>query len=205
MAPKKRRYTGELATPIKWPDPPTFEGAVTEKRAKERHQQKAEAQVQRKLAKKMSSLMSEYGLTGKKDFTELAWKLAFEHVPGFKLVLPAYKELGIVEGYVPKPKRGRKLRWDPLRLEMLLAAVETVKRDCGLNTDRQALKFIANNPDYKKVWGLPMNHRGTSKQWIETLESRLQEAKRQRASLLSLSEEFETIRSRQLRMKFRKS
>ena len=45
-------------------------------------------------------------------------------------------------------------------------------------TDRQALTFIVNDLQHAANWGVPQGHRGSKEQWIETLESRLQDAKR---------------------------
>jgi len=59
MASKPRRYTGELATPIVLPAPPTFWGAVTDKRVKEfwrdheRHLLKTKQNLEQKLTRKM--------------------------------------------------------------------------------------------------------------------------------------------------------
>jgi hypothetical protein len=43
--------------------------------------------------------------------------------------------------------------------------------------DRRALAFMVKDEGYGATWGPPPNHRGTKQQWIETLESRLQDAK----------------------------
>jgi hypothetical protein len=37
---------------------------------------------------------------------------------------------------------------------------------------------MATNPQYATVWAPPPSHKGSKRQWIETLESRLQDAKR---------------------------
>jgi hypothetical protein len=95
MAAKRRRYTGELATPIVWRDPPTFEGAVTPARVKEfwrnyeRHQREAEQRIAEKLLQKMTLLMKHYRIVDE-NLAALAWALASQHVPGFK-ILPETK------------------------------------------------------------------------------------------------------------------
>ena len=69
MPAKRRRYAGELATPIVWPAPPTFEGAVTEERVQEyrrkceNHQREVGQRVEQKLLEKISLLMKHYGIT----------------------------------------------------------------------------------------------------------------------------------------------
>jgi hypothetical protein len=171
MAAKRRQYTGELAKPIIWPDHPAFWGAATDRRVEafrrkyERHQQKAEDRVQRKLSRKMRLLIRHYGIEDETNAAALAWALAFEHVPGFKVIYPEAKS-----------KRGRKLKWDAGRLEDLYETVQAIKHRHRLS-DRQALTFMVNNRQHKSTWDVPAGHRGSKQQWIETLESRLQHAK----------------------------
>ena len=71
-------------------------------------------------------------------------------------------------------KRGRRSEWTLKRLDDLLTAVESTKRRHGRSTDREALLVVARHGN----WVRPGNHRGSHEQWIETLESRLQDAKR---------------------------
>jgi hypothetical protein len=42
---------------------------------------------------------------------------------------------------------------------------------------RNSTSFMATNEKYAKVWGKPSSHKGSKQQWIETLESRYQDAK----------------------------
>jgi hypothetical protein len=164
-------YKGRLAKPIILRPPPTFWGAATEKRVaayqkKRTHHERANAAlVKRQLWKKLALLFDHYGIVQKKDMTALALTLALEHVPGFKVQFPKAKS-----------RAGRKPKWDPGRLEELYETVQAVKRQRGLK-DRQILKLLVNNRQYAPVWGVPVGHKGSKDQWIETLEARLQDAK----------------------------
>jgi hypothetical protein len=195
MSGKRRRYAGELAKPIVWPDPPTFWGAAIEKgrrkywRDYENHQRKVEHDVHQKLLKKMSLLMKHFEITDEGDAGALAWALAFEHVPGFKVI------------HEEKAKRGRKKEWHGGKLHALYDAVQSLKSRHGY-TDRQALKFMSNNQEYASIWGPPEVYRGSSKQWVETLESRLQDAKRYIADIESLPAQLQELSNN---TKFRKS
>lgn len=141
MPTKRRRYIGELAKPIVWPDPPAFWGAVTEDRVNkysrdyENHQRDAERRVKQRLLQKMSLLMRHFEIADESDQVALAWALAFEHVPGFKIVPQQ------------KAKRGRKKEWDGDKLRALYDAVVSVRNKHKYN-DRQALKFISSNPKF---------------------------------------------------------
>src|SRR5947209_1928887 len=121
MPAKQRRYAGELAKPIVWPNPPTFWGGATEERVHkywrdyENHQRKTEQRVNRKLLQKMSLLMKHFKIPNVGDAAALAWALAFEHVPGFKIVQEE------------KAKRGRKKEWHGGKLQALYDAVQSVK------------------------------------------------------------------------------
>src|SRR5262249_5930483 len=53
-------------------------------------------------------------------------------------------------------------------------AVEEAKQRDGFSTDREALAVVMRESE----WQPPANHRGDLKQWLETLESRLHDAKR---------------------------
>jgi hypothetical protein len=195
MGAKKRRYSGELATPIVLPAPPTFEGAVTDERVRQfwelhgQHQQEAANRASEKLLKKMSLLTNYYGIADETDMATLAWALACEHVPGFRVVPEE------------KTKRGRKRKWDGPTLQELFETVQSVKKQHNYN-DRQALTFLVSRRD--SPWRLPANHKGTKQQWIETLESRLQDAKQYVSYVESLPQTLSDIASEVLRKKFRK-
>jgi hypothetical protein len=196
MPAKQRRYTGELAKPIVWPEPPTFWGAVTNERVHKywrdykNHQRNTERRVNQKLLQKMSLLLKHFKIADEGDAAALAWALAFEHVPGFKIVPEQ------------KAKRGRKKEWHGGKLQALYDAVRLVRSKHGYN-DRQALKFMSTNSEFASTWGRPMDYRGSQKQWVETLESRLQDAKRYVSYIESLPAELEDIRA-MLGEKFRK-
>ena len=197
MPAKRRRYAGELATPIVWPAPPTFEGAVTEERVQEyrrkceNHQREVGQRVEQKLLEKISLLMKHYGITDENDTTALAWELAFNHVPGFKTVPEVHT------------KKGRKKEWHGGKLRELYDIVQSVKEQHKFN-DRQALKFVSNNPQYAEFWGPPKRYQGSKQQWVETLESRLQDAKRYVAWIDSLPARLTQIAEAVVREKFRK-
>jgi hypothetical protein len=197
MPVKQRRYTGELAKPIVWLDPPAFWGAATEERVRkywrdyENNQRNAERRVKEKLLQKMSLLMKRFKIADEGDAASLAWALAFEHVPGFKIVPER------------KAKSGRKKDWHGGKLQELHDAVQSVKQRHRFN-DRQALKFISNNSQWSEIWGPPSGYKGSDKQWIETLESRLQDAKRYVTYIETLPETLAKIGTGLLREKFRK-
>jgi hypothetical protein len=72
----------------------------------------------------------------------------------------------------------------------LLDDVENAKRERNLAEDRETLKILA-----RKKWKPQANHRGGNKEWLETLESRLQEAKSIRRNCLKLLKMFEKAAS----------
>jgi hypothetical protein len=149
-----RRYAGALASPIIWRSPPPFWGAATKDRtaeywkAYERDRQQTESDVKRLVTEKLSLLMDHYGIDDKEDMAALAIALAFEHVPGFEIVVPE------------KSKKGRKREWHDSRLENLMETVGSIKKQYSL-TDRQALKFMVNNEQHAMTWGPPSNHKGS--------------------------------------------
>jgi len=195
--PKPKRYSGELATPIIWPSTPAFEGAVTHERAEAfwandaRLQREAAQLVAEALLRKLSLLMSHYGIEDQNDTLQLAMLLACDHVPGFQVVPET------------KPTRGRKKEWHGGKLQALFDAVRSVKEPHNF-TDRQALTFLSSDPRTAAEWGPPRHHKGTKKQWIETLESRLHDAKRYVAYLDSVRRRFDALRRQGLDGKFRK-
>jgi hypothetical protein len=190
-------YTGDLATPVVVPIPPAFEGAVTRKRAAEyweryaQYQQDARVQLSDELGRKMSLLLKHYDIDEQNDdaMGELAYLLACEHVPGFRVLEEA------------KTKRGRKRKWDFDLLQALHAAVQSAKKERNCN-DREALTTLASLPN--SAWERPPAHKGTKRQWIETLETRLQEAKRHVASSEDLARTLAEVRAEVLAGKFRK-
>jgi hypothetical protein len=169
---RKGSYKGALAKPIILRPAPTFSGSVVPKRLAahrrkvERYERAKHAFVEQQFSKKLAMLSDHYSIPDKPDMGALARALAVEHVPGFRIQFP--------EG---KSGRGRKRKWLPDRLEELYQTVESIKLQHRL-TDKRALKFIVNNPEHAPTWGVPTGHKGSKEQWIETLESRLQDAKR---------------------------
>jgi len=176
---RTRRYTGGLASPIRIPAPPTFSGAVTTKRHKEfqeswaRYQKETEAAVSLQKEEKIRLLLHHYGILGR-DMEALALALASAHVPGFQVIGGGQK-------------RGRKTLWDGPKLTALYRDVQTVKTP-QRRTDRQALIFLVKNDPER--WGPPKGHRHNERQWIETLESRLQDAKAYRRFIESFPIRF---------------
>jgi hypothetical protein len=162
---KQRRYSGELLEPLSLGSLPTFNGAATDERVRKfwvDYSPKAERQIAIQLKRKMTLLKEHYGVN---DMSALALALAREHVPGFRV------------GSVATRRAGRRRTWNVDRLQKLHDTVNAVKEKHSFR-DRQALKFIVNNKEYSGIWGQPKNHKGLKSGWIETLESRLQEAKR---------------------------
>src|SRR6266536_2135132 len=171
---KRRRYAGALASPIVPPPPPAFWGAVTPnklaayQKKMARFERAAVVALERELFNKLFLLFKHYHIKDKNDFAALAWALAYEHVPGFKVLEPRRTE-----------HRGRKRKWDGDRYEQLLETVQSIREQHKSASfgDRRALAFMVKDEGYGATWGPPPNHRGTKQQWIETLESRLQDAK----------------------------
>jgi len=139
----------------------------------ENHQRKVEHDLHQKLLKKMSLLMKHFEIADESDVPALAWALALKHVPGFKIIPEE------------KAKRGRKKEWHGGKLQALYDVVQSLKSKHGF-TDRQALKFLSNGPEFASAWRPTKDYRGSPKQWVETLESRLQDAKRYVAYIESL-------------------
>jgi hypothetical protein len=179
MASKRRCYIGELATPIIRPNPPTFEGAVTPERFDkfwhdyDTHETNTKQLIEQKLSQKMTLLMEHYDISDPNDFAALALALAFEHVPGFKIVPEV------------KAKSGRRRKWDGPRLLDLFTTVNKLRSQHRFK-EKQALTFMVNNQQYRAICGPPPGHRGSKQQWIETLESRLQDAKQYARRIRSL-------------------
>jgi hypothetical protein len=168
--PKKRRWKGELAKPIYVGTIPTIETTDGES-------DDCEKWIREELVEKLALLMEHYEIADKDDFFGLALALAKDHVPGFRVVRNAPLRLRHGNwGAVIRSNVGRRLTWTPDRLNRLLDAVEETKKKNSLSTDREALEVVALNRD----WSRPANHRSDLKQWLETLESRLQDAKRLR-------------------------
>lgn len=93
VAPKRpdSTYKGALANPIMLSRPPAFWGAVVPKRIAAYQKEwsryeRANAKIaRREFSRKLTLLFGHYGIPDKKDMAALAWALALEHVPGFKI------------------------------------------------------------------------------------------------------------------------
>jgi hypothetical protein len=161
-------YPGELGAPIKVVPPLSpFENPLTGTPSKqqvddyERQQVELRAAISEKFKHKLSLLLTHFAIRGDDPWYELALTLAHAHVPGF---------------YVVGPHRRRLKIWTREKLLRLLVDVGTVKKQ-RLCTDKAACRFLANSSDHRPAWGRPKNHKGTTAQWVETLETRLQEAR----------------------------
>jgi hypothetical protein len=183
---KKRRWKGELAKPIRpkviRPRGLAITDAKTVARANEEMEDLYRQAIEEKRAEKLRLLIDHYGIADKADFFSLALALAIDHVPGFRVDPTPLRleqisdDLALV---VQDNRTGRRREWPPKRLDDLLSAVEDAKRKNGLSTDREAIAVVARN----RKWGQPANHKGNREQWLETLESRLQDAKRNKREI----------------------
>ena len=136
-----------------------------------------EEAIGQELFQKLHLLMKHYSIPDPNDWFSLALALAVDHVPGFQVENNlGIEQIGLGIGLVVHTghkKMGRPITWSVERLDELLDDVEKTKKRYGLERDREALSRIAR----LRKWASPANHRGDRSQWIETLESRLQEAK----------------------------
>jgi hypothetical protein len=183
LSRKRPRWKGELARPIR-PKVKRPRGlAVTNKKTVARANDEMKGLYQQAINEeyqtKLNRLMEHYGIANKNDFSSLALALAIDHVPGFRIIDPTPPRLEKISDdglalVVQDNNRGRRLVWTLERLNDLLTAVESTRRRHSRSTDREALLLVARHGN----WLRPGNHRGSHEQWIETLESRLQDAKR---------------------------
>jgi hypothetical protein len=183
---KRSRFAGALASPIVR-EPLLFWGAVTPdrlatyRRYLARHEREQERKIERQRSQKLLLLFDYYGIKNTRDMRALAWALACEHVSGFLVVVPR------------KKGGGRRRKWDGARLDALLNAVKSLREAHANFTDRDALKFMIQSEPYSTIWAVPKGHKGAKAQWLETLESRLQEAKRIEKGAADLSRELQEI------------
>jgi hypothetical protein len=179
-----RRWKADLARPIRIqvvrpygflvPDPSKDPEAANKIRAENelmaRLRDEKRAQVE---SSKLELLATHYGVPSD-DFRALALAIARDLIPGFRFIDPLRPLTSWGPQYEEKLKSGRPGIWDFDRLEELLNEVNAFKKSSSA-TDREALARLVR----KKKWGPPTNHRGGSGKWLETLESRLQDAKKQ--------------------------
>jgi hypothetical protein len=140
--------------------------------------------------RKLPLLMRHYGIEDETDFCSLALALAIDHVPGFAC---NYVEMKLAHGdhgaVVPIKVSGRPKVWTSERLSNLLEAVEDVKANGRSKQDREVLRELAR----KREWAPLASHRGTKAAWIETLETRLQEAKSMRREMKLVGREAKKL------------
>src|SRR5262249_18224482 len=160
MKPKKPRYKGELGKPI-------YVGSIPFEAANEEQQER----IEQAAIKKLPLLMEHYKIPNKDDYFSLALALAKDWVPGFQVKPVAVKLDHGTWGAVIRDTKPTK--WPPERLLKLLNAVAETKRKHALSKDREALKILMQ----KGEWSRPYNR--DEQKWLETLESRLQDAKRE--------------------------
>jgi hypothetical protein len=165
MKLKKPRYKGELAKPIRV-------GSIPIRTTNEEQSEWIEQVIGQEMIEKLPLLMKHYKIADKDDYFSLALALAMAHVKGFRVVRAALKLKHGNWGAVINVRRPT--AWPRERLLRLLNAVEAAKQRYELSTDREALAVVMR----KREWQPRANHRGDLKQWLETLESRLQGAKR---------------------------
>ena len=129
-----------------------------------RHLRKELTRINRERQRKFLLLFEHYGIEDKSDTKSLAWALALEHVKGFNIEQAS-------------SRRGAKLKWNGDRLFDLLRTVEAIKVQRPNFNDRRALETMVKKPPYSDQWK-PTSRSHSTEQWIETLESRLHEAKK---------------------------
>jgi hypothetical protein len=164
MKPKKPRYKGELGKPI-------YVGSIPIEATNEEQQERIEQGIEQEAIKKLSLLTEHYKIPNKDDYLSLALALAKDWVPGFQVKTVAVKLTHGTWGAVIRDTKPTK--WPPERRLKLLNAVAETKQKHALSKDREALKILMR----KKEWSRPYNR--DEQKWLETLESRLQDAKRE--------------------------
>jgi hypothetical protein len=156
--------------------------------------------------------MEHYEILDKTDYLSLAVALAVDHVPGFRVgrchelfnlehpeehvrgadgaehVLAAY-------GKVLGPKRGRRRKWTPERLDCLLNAVEQIKKKDRLQTDREALVVLAR----RREWSGPAE--SGQREWLKTLMNQLTEGRKTSATQRASNEASRKLSAISLREK----
>jgi hypothetical protein len=178
--PKSIKFQGALKKPIKMgvlrPDAWPKELSSEHKRSWD---EAAESMIFQEYIdecrKKLPHLFEHYKIDDKMDFECLALHLAIDFVPGFKLVeIKTKLQHGDYGAVVPVESSaiGRPKEWTNERLLNLFDDVEAKKLKEDEKTDRHAVGILAHS----KKWSRPST-RISLKAWIETLESRLHDAK----------------------------
>jgi hypothetical protein len=198
---KKAQWAGELARPIRVrvdrPRGLAITGPKAVTKANEEMTRLASEAIWARILEKLRLLMEHYSIPDD-DWFRLAVALAIDHVPGFEIEWPLV-ELPVdwdgksspVVGPVTieRKKVGRHKEWHFDRLERLLVAVEQEKAHQRVRTDREALSCLARG----REWAPPATHRGAFQSWIETLEARLQDAKRSRRQFEQAENDLKAI------------
>jgi len=170
MKTKKRRWKGELRKAI-------YVGSIpietTSEESENEESEWIEQVIQQEMIEKLPLLMEHYKIADKDDYFSLALLLARDHVPGFQVVSTKLKLKHGDWGAVIRATKP--IKWSSERLLRLPDAVEAAKQKYGFSTDREALDRAVMR---EREWRQPPDHRGERKQWLETLESRLHDAKR---------------------------
>jgi hypothetical protein len=162
MKTNKRRWKGELAKPI-------YVGSLPlEATSSEEASAWIEQVIEQEMFEKLPLLMQHYEIANEDDYFSLALALACDHVPGFQVVSAKLKLKHGNWGAVIRDTKPTE--WSLERLLKLLNAVEEAKPRHG--TDRETLKMLMQ----KQEWSRPLGR--DEQKWLETLESRLQDAKR---------------------------
>ena len=163
MKTRKPRYKGELAKPI-------YVGSIPIEGANEEQSEWIEHVIEQEIVEKLPFLMEHYKIPNKDDYFSLALALAMDFVPGFQVKQTALK---LKHGHWGAVIRDTKPTiWSPERLLRFLNAVEEAKQRQGRSTDREAIRFVMQ----KGEWRRPLDR--DEQKWLETLESRLQDARR---------------------------
>ena len=187
-AGKKRKWTGELKKPIRVtvvrPKGLAVTDPETVAKANSEMERFANEAIRKEVIRKLGLLMDHYSISDKADWFSLAVALATDHVPGFQIEWPlvsipvdwegksVHSEGGPI--LINNKKGGRLPEWDSVRLERLLAAVEKEKTTHNIRTDKGAIRRLAMRGE----WARSATYRGTLDGWVETLEARLQDAKK---------------------------
>jgi hypothetical protein len=119
MKPKKPRYKGELAKPIRV-------GSIPIRATNEEQSEWIEQVIEQEMIEKLPLLMEHYKIADKDDYFSLALALAMDHVKGFRVVRAALKLKQGHWGAVINVRRPT--AWPRERLLRLLNAVEAAKQ-----------------------------------------------------------------------------
>jgi hypothetical protein len=165
MKTKKPSYKGELAKPI-------YVGSIPIEATNEEQSEWIEQVIKQEMIEKLPLLFQHYRIPDKDDYFSLAFALAMDYVPGFQVKQTALKLKHGNWGAVIRDNIGAPVKWPRERLLRLLNAVEEPMQKGEFSTEREALQFLM-----LKGFGRPDDRRD-EKKWLETLESRLHDAKR---------------------------